>query len=974
MKNMHFKRAFLFSLCLIMLLNLLMPAVVHAEEPARTGQKVVRVGWYESSFNHTDQFGRKSGYGYEYQQRVATFTGWKYEYVEGSWSDLLAMLMAGEIDLLTDVTYTKDRAEKILYSAGSMGSEDYHVFISPGNTEIRPDDLGTFNGKRVGVNKDSIQGQLFQDWAESHGVHPELVELTVKTPENFDMLDRGDIDALVTLDTYGNSADMIPVCKIGSSDIFFGINKNRPDLKEDLDIAMNRILEDNRDYHQQLAERFNKSGSFNSFLSVEEKEWLDQHGTIRVGYRADFLPYCGLDPESHTLKGALSDFLFFAANCEKNARLSFEPMAFKTTEDALKALARGQIDCLYPISLSSYDGEKLGVIITDPFVRTEMYAVVRAADHQGISPDREMTAAVLKKHPSHEAFLKDHFPNWKIMYFDSNKENFEAVASGVVDCTLVSNYRINRVSDLCSKYNLATLATGESMDLSFATRREEDCLYSILNKVIRLIPDTRINSSLTNHGFRDDKVTFIDFLRDNLVYFIASVSLVAVIFLLLVLRNKQVEEKAAEGRQIISEAERDSLTSLYNWNFFLVYANRLCRDHPEKHMDAVVMNLDRFHSVNALHGWDFGDLVLKELGREIQSFIDGTEGIACRFVADRFDLYCLHRDDWEAQLYRFQSRIDSLFHSANIRLRMGIKPWQEGMEPVMQFDLARTACNKARNDYESRFMVYDEAMGQKEERDQRLLNDFIPALEQGQIEVYYQPKYRIQTDRPVLSSAEALVRWHHPELGLISPGDFIPLFERRGLISRLDKYVWRKAAGQIADWRDTMGMTLPVSVNLSRVDVFDPDLANILDGLVKEHGLTRKDIKLEVTESAYTDNADQLIQAVEQLRRKGYEIEMDDFGSGYSSLNMLSSMPVDILKMDIAFIRNIENNERDLRLVELVVDIARNLKVPVIAEGVETEKQLELLKAAGCDLVQGYYFSPPLPADEFEDKILKGTR
>ena len=414
--------------------------------------------------------------------------------------------------------------------------------------------------------------------------------------------------------------------------------------------------------------------------------------------------------------------------------------------------------------------------------------------------------------------------------------------------------------------------------------------------------------------------------------------------------NIRSKAKAAEGQKIISETERDRLTNLYNWNYLLVYANKIFREHPEKPMDAVVMDIDRFHSVNALHGWEFGDRVLRELGR--------------------FNLYCPHREDWQAQLERFQARLDGVSQNAAIHLRMGVKPWQAGMKPIQQFDRARTACNMRREDYKSRVRVYDTAMGQQEERDQRLMNDLARALEAHELEVYYQPKYYIQSEQPVLSSAEALVRWHHPDLGLIKPNEFIPLFERSGQISVLDKYVWKSAASQMAAWRDKYGNVLPVSVNLSRVDVFDSGLTDTLDRIVALNGIKRSDLKLEVTESAYTDNADELIRVIKGLRSKGYEIEMDDFGTGYSSLNMLSSMPVDILKMDIAFIRNIETNEKDLRLVEVIVDIARYLKVPVVAEGVETEGQLNLLRKAGCDLIQGYYFSHPLPADEFEQKIL----
>ena len=207
---------------------------------------------------------------------------------------------------------------------------------------------------------------------------------------------------------------------------------------------------------------------------------------------------------------------------------------------------------------------------------------------------------------------------------------------------------------------------------------------------------------------------------------------------------------------------------------------------------------------------------------------------------------------------------------------------------------------------------------------------------------------------------------------MLAPGAFIPLLERNGQISELDKYVWAEAARQVARWRDEYGLIVPVSVNLSRVDVLDPTLIYTLDKLLEENGLDCSALKLEVTESAYTENANQVIDVIHGLREKGYEIEMDDFGTGFSSLNMLSSMPVDVLKMDRAFIMNIEHEEKDIQLVELILGIARNLKVPVIAEGVENEIQLRMLKKLGCELVQGCYFSRPLPAEEFA-RILRQT-
>jgi EAL domain-containing protein (putative c-di-GMP-specific phosphodiesterase class I) len=277
----------------------------------------------------------------------------------------------------------------------------------------------------------------------------------------------------------------------------------------------------------------------------------------------------------------------------------------------------------------------------------------------------------------------------------------------------------------------------------------------------------------------------------------------------------------------------------------------------------------------------------------------------------------------------------------------------------------------ARGNYKERVIVFDEQVREREIYEQRLLNDLRRALDSYEFEVYYQPKYDIQAEPPQLVSAEALVRWRHPELGMIPPGDFIPLLEKNGQISAVDKYVWTEAARQIVRWRDKYGVTIPVSVNLSRVDVFDPALERTLDGILSEYRLDQSALKLEVTESAYTENADQVIQVVESLRAKGYQVEMDDFGTGYSSLNMLSAMPIDVLKMDRAFIRNIEHDEKDIQLVALILDIARNLKIPVVAEGVETEEQMKLLKNLGCALAQGYYFSRPLHSADFEELFIR---
>ena len=423
----------------------------------------------------------------------------------------------------------------------------------------------------------------------------------------------------------------------------------------------------------------------------------------------------------------------------------------------------------------------------------------------------------------------------------------------------------------------------------------------------------------------------------------------------------------AEDNTIIHAAETDPLTGLYTREFFFQYCSRHDRYCPDTSMDAMVLNINRFHLVNELYGRSYGDEVLRSIADSIRGLLDGTDGIACRCEPDAFYIYIPHSDDYDHVLKRIETGFAKNERSAYISVRLGIYSSSAADIGIEQrFDRANRACNRLRSVYKTSFALYDTGLMEKELYAERLINDMDTALEEKQFQVFYQPKYDIRGDRPRLSSAEALVRWFHPELGMISPGAFVPLFEENGLIQKLDRYVWNEAAAQIKKWKDSFGRTIPVSVNVSRVDIFDPDMENELLETVRRNGLLPQEYLLEITESVYTGNSEGIIETVRRLRSHGFRVEMDDFGTGYSSLNMLTSLPIDALKLDMVFIRNICENEKDYHMVELMIDIARFLSVPVIAEGVEDERQCELLKKAGCDIIQGYLFSKPVPPHEFE--------
>ena len=422
-----------------------------------------------------------------------------------------------------------------------------------------------------------------------------------------------------------------------------------------------------------------------------------------------------------------------------------------------------------------------------------------------------------------------------------------------------------------------------------------------------------------------------------------------------------------ENSKIIHATEFDKLTLLYSPEFFFEYVSQFDQRFPEKLMDAVAVNFTRFHLLNQLKGRNFGDEVLNAMADGIRKALLKIGGIAGRNEADSFYLYIPHQDDYGNILQKINDALSALLKPSEIRLRLGVfTDNDKSFQIVQRFDHAVQACNSLRSKASGNdaICIYDDKMAEKEVFDARLLQNFEAAIEQKQFKVNYQPKFNIKGDKPVLCSAEALVRWEHPELGFVRPDLFIPLFEENGLVTKLDRYVWEEAARQIAAWKKELGVTIPVSVNVSRVDIAAPDMTDFITKIVKENGLSPSEYHLEITESAYTSDSKHIIEVVENLRSLGHKVEMDDFGSGYSSLNMLTSMPIDVLKMDKAFIRNIQPGNKEMKLVELVLEIAKNLGVPVVAEGVETEEELKMLKDAGCDIIQGYYFSKPIPPSE----------
>ena len=429
--------------------------------------------------------------------------------------------------------------------------------------------------------------------------------------------------------------------------------------------------------------------------------------------------------------------------------------------------------------------------------------------------------------------------------------------------------------------------------------------------------------------------------------------------------NRSIE--LSEKRIIVSAAERDELTDVYNKHIFEEYVGKINKYRQDTKKDMIVLNISHFHLYNELYGKEDGDKILVCIANILKDIAQANDGIVSRLERDYFAIYLNHQENYDDFNNLIIDDLKEKYNISNVSLKIGIYPTFDNNETVdASINRAKMVCDEIKDASTRFYNIYNDEDQKKQLFKEKLTHDFKKAIENKEFKVFYQPKIAIQNDKFYLASAEALVRWVHPELGFISPGLFIPLFEENGNIKILDQYVWNETAKQIKKWAEKYNVVLPVSINVSRVDMFDEAIVDILSNICKDNCISPSNLYLEITESAYNNETNQIIGIIERFKELGFKIEIDDFGSGYSSLNTLATLPFDVLKLDMKFVHDMFKNEKTLKMIGIVSEIAKHLNVKLIAEGVETKEQLNMLKELKYDIIQGYYFSKPVANEEFE--------
>ena len=544
------QRGIIFILCICILFSI---CPVYASAAENQAEKVVRIGVPDDTYDKINENGKRSGYGYEYLQKIAGYTGWKYEYVDCTWENCFDKLKNDELDIIEGISYTEERAENMLFSGIPMGDERYCVYAKPDHTDISSSDTASFNGKKIGVLMDYLPEMVLNEWETKYNLHTQHVNVS----NNEDALKKiadGEIDGFVSLeDSRLGGYGMAALTNIGSSKIYFAIGQSHSELKTELDNAMRRITDDDPYYADELHKQFLSVDSV-YFLTGEEQKWLSEHGVIEIGYLINDGGVSTLDIETGKVSGLIMDYTQLAENCLEGQTLKFDLKGYAAQEHMQKALHDGEIDMIFHVMQNTNAAEELGYDLTDTVWKYNMAAVMVK---KSFDENAENTVAILRENNDLKSYVSYNYPQWHVKEYADWKDAKKAVHNGKADCMIMDSGKLEQYSDDNKLHSVFLEKYGM---VSFAVRRGNSSLLSILNKTIKTMSVSKFSNAVYIYNSNLKKVTVKQFIRDNFWGFtvlVVSVFLIVLILILGFLRKARIaEEKAKEAQQQAEKANR----------------------------------------------------------------------------------------------------------------------------------------------------------------------------------------------------------------------------------------------------------------------------------------------------------------------------------------------------------------------------------------------------------------------------------
>lgn len=520
-------------------------------------KKVIRVGSPENIYNDVNEQGEHIGYGYEYLQKIANYTGWEYEYVPCSWNDCFEKLQNGEIDILDAISYTDERAGTMAFSNMPISEEKYYIFAKLADTDITLNDITSFNGKNIGVLKDHLPETVLNEWSEKNGLYMNHVNITSKE-EVIERLEKDEIDCFVSVEgEFWSEYGIAPITSIGSSGVYYAFRKDSTDFKEEIDRTMLRISEESPLFSENLYRQY-FSESRIPILTKEELTWLNAHGAIRVGYENNGGGISTYNEDTGEVTGVIADYMDLAKDCLYGQTLNFEPIGFDSRYDMLDALHNGEIDMIFSVAQNPNSAEQMRYDLSDTAWSMNMAAI---SPNNLFDESSENSVAIVSGQTAMRSYISRNYPKWSIVEYESQKEVVNAVRDGKADCFVVDS---NDSLEYVKTHKLYFYVLSKPKHSSFAVEHGNIELLSILNKTLTVISSSKLSGLVGMYSRENEKISVVDFMKDNLPTVTVVALGIFILMLLLLYKSMRAEKNAKIARGQAEAANKAKSTFLNN--------------------------------------------------------------------------------------------------------------------------------------------------------------------------------------------------------------------------------------------------------------------------------------------------------------------------------------------------------------------------------------------------------------------------
>lgn len=930
----------------------------------KSDQRLVKVGYVPNDgFIHENDNGTYDGYMSEYMELLSYYGEWQCEYVEGTLEECLTWLAEGKIDIFPGMCESEVR-EGITISDLPLTQEKDSIYML-NDGKVAAGNYESLQDMRVGY----VDGaSLNEDFFETNRLACEFVTYDSMESLSAALEDR-QVNAAMGM-FCNDTTDMKLIARLNPRAIYIGFHSEDTQLKEQVEAALEKVSMEMPELMNELKEKYSDSSTHSNsvILSQIEQEWLTKNPTLRIAYVREDIPN-----EYRNEEGVASGInVEILQKIFENVGLISHWIPVENVQEGIAYLENGLVDAVAGINGDVDMVTETGLenlFLTESYRKTS-YSILGRKEVSLTDVEKPPVFVLQKGDINGINFVHSHYPLSEVILSDSEEELYNQIKSGKGDATVVSasteEYYLlkygGKINCLSENYMEASLCVAVGQGGS------NQLLLSILDHGIRHLAMDEVNMIVMENSTLQKEYTFWMNVKKNRIPILAGIAvMVGIIVCYMILHRRYQNARFWKAVYIDAVTERD------NYEKMLMDIEKIFEEGRQTEYAVCYMDIVKFKNINENFGYAEGNRLLKLISDTLEENKKDGEYFS-RVSADRFVYFM--KDKEQTSIIKRINMLENHVAEENrkleitypFKLLVGIYLINEAEDKMSAFDKANIA-RKSIKDREINIAVYDEKMNERILKEREIEAIMEKALNNQEFLVYLQPRVDIRNSRIV--GAEALVRWQRTNSEFLYPGSFIPLFERNGFIKNLDFYIYEKVCRLIRTRLDVGKKVVPISLNVSRLHLVGDDFLKKFNKIVHNLQIPEKYLELELTESLLVEDPTVMIDTVNQLKANSYCVSIDDFGSGYSSLNILKQLHFDVLKIDKEFLRADGFQEKDVIILRSVIQMAKALEMKVLIEGIETKEQADLLCGLGCDYAQGYYFAKPMPMQDFIELLDK---